>query len=165
MKIDAETLRSLLLYDRETGVFRWKVYRGRTAKAGQEAGRVNPRGYREIEVIGRAYNAHRLAWLYVTGEWPKYEIDHIDGQRGNNAFDNLRDVPKNINKQNQRVARKDSTSGIIGVCSLRNSKTRPFSAQISVGGVIHYLGSFSTAGEAGEAYIKAKRILHPGCTI
>jgi hypothetical protein len=162
-KVTAEELRSVLNYDSESGKFSWSVDRGRNAKTGNIAGRLNGRGYREIEVCGRAYNAHRLAWLYVTGSWPQWQIDHIDGARDNNAFSNLRDVPININKQNQRVARKDSSSGILGAHKTNNPNR--WTSIIRFGGISISLGRFNSAEEAGMAYIEAKRKFHPGCTI
>jgi hypothetical protein len=89
MTLTVERLRELLTYDPETGELRWRVTRRRAAK-GSLAGTLNRNGYRNIEVEQRCYKAHRLAWLYVTGEWPKETIDHINCKRDDNRWANLR---------------------------------------------------------------------------
>ena len=161
-KVSAARLRELLRYDAKTGVFIWVKTRGRTAHAGMPAGTKGARSYVEIMIDGRSYNAHRLAWLYVTGEWPQHEIDHIDGVRDNNAFANLRDVQRELNMQNRRHARADSQSGVPGV---RQISANSFQATISVGGKTRYLGAFRTAELAHGAFVAAKRDFHPGCTL
>jgi hypothetical protein len=88
--------------------------------------------------------AHRLAWFYVTGEWP-VEIDHRDRQRGNNVFSNLRSATSSLNKANT-VPR--GSLGFKGV--YRNYKG--FSARICVEGTTHYLGIFRTVAEAASVY-------------
>lgn len=86
--LTVERLRELLDYDPETGVFRWKEPR-RKCRVGEVAGSLRKDGYVKIQVDGRFYQAHRLAWLCVYGVWPS-AIDHIDGNRANNAIANLR---------------------------------------------------------------------------
>ena len=154
-------LHELLSYDPETGVMRWRVDRARTAKAGQIAGTRNDRGYISIAIDRKVYRAHRLAWLYIHGKWPNYEVDHIDGDRTNNRIKNLRDVKKSVNLQNQRHASANNKSGFLGVCKRGNY----WRAEICVNGKTRFLGSFATPEEAHQAYVNAKRGLHDGCTL
>lgn len=156
-----ENLKSLFDYDPETGVFIWRVQPNGRVLKGSTAGRTDAKGYHRIGVGGTLYSAHRLAWLYVTGAWPLYEIDHIDGQRANNAFRNLRDVTKAKNLQNQKRPHAASSSGVLGV-SRANSK---WQAAIRVENKQHYLGVFDTPEMAHAAYLDAKRRLHSTCTI
>jgi hypothetical protein len=85
-EITAERLREVLLYDPETGVFRWWVPTSRKSpfRVGKIAGSYHRDGYREIRIDKRLYRAHRLAWLYMTDKWPDLEIDHIDQDGTNN---------------------------------------------------------------------------------
>lgn len=160
MRLTAEQLRELLDYDSETGVFRWRGARGRS-KAGSVAGHVRKDGYRLIQVDGRIYMASRLAWFYATGKCPKGDIDHKNGSHDDNRVENLRDVSHSENQQNQRRARKDSITGLLGSSPLRGK----FQATIKVNGKSRHLGLFITAEGASAAYIEAKRRLHPGCTL
>jgi hypothetical protein len=161
--LTAERLRELLAYDPETGLFR--VLRA-LPKCQREVGQVigdslSKAGYAMMCIEGRRYRAHRLAWLYVTGEWPSNEIDHINGIRNDNRFENLRDVPGRINSQNQRKAKPFNQSGILGATKKRNR----WSSAIGINGKTVRLGVFDTPEEAHAAYVKAKRELHEGCTI
>lgn len=93
-------LKELLEYSPETGGFFWRVYRAANADVGMPAGSINGDGYIHIKVDNKKYCAHRLAWLYMTGEWPTQEIDHINQNRVDNSWVNLRDVSKSINRHN-----------------------------------------------------------------
>ena len=87
--ITQEELKELLDYNPETGLFTWNVYNNIKNKT--TAGTFND-GYIQIKIKQKIYQAHRLAWLYVYGEWPKGQIDHINGIRDDNRIENLRDV-------------------------------------------------------------------------
>jgi hypothetical protein len=158
-ELTQERLRGLLSYNEASGLFYWLVSRQGHAKASDRAGSIGAStGYEYIMVDGRKYSSHRLAWLYVHGRWPAHEIDHIDGDRLNNAIANLRDVTRGINHQNRRAPRSDSKIGLIGVC--RNGKR--YAARIQVGGKHHCIGTFDAPEEAHRAYVEAKRRLHVG---
>ena len=103
---------ALLRCDFETGVCYWK--KGTTNRV-CVAGTKTSNGYIRIEVNGREYGAHRVVWLLKTGAWPSKEIDHIDGDRSNNRFENLRDTDHRGNTRNAAL-RSDNTSGTTGVC-------------------------------------------------
>jgi hypothetical protein len=167
--ITAERLRELLHYDPDTGVFTWKVDHP-NRRAGSIAGtqaKHEVTSYRMITADGRRYYAHRLAWLYMTGEWPAHEIDHLSGDGIDNRWCNLRDVTKAINQQNLRVARAHSATGLLGAFPLKrkNAAGKLFFSTIVVDGKATYLGTFYTPDEAHAAYLAAKRALHAGCTI
>lgn len=159
--LTVERLKELLEYNLDTGVFTWKVPRGRGMGAGSIAGSSNKYNYRQIGVDGKLYLAHRLAWLYVHGKWPDNGLDHINGDNQDNRISNLRDVDHVVNSQNQRKASRNSSSGLLGAFK----KDSHWISQIQVNGKIVRLGTFLTPEEAHQAYLKAKRELHPGCTI
>lgn len=112
--ITQEQLKELLHYDPDTGKFaRIKVLSDNNprAKVGEEAGSIDMYGYRQIGLLGSNYRAHRLAWLYTYGVWPKNQIDHINRVRYDNRIINLRDVTNNQNIRNI----SNNTSGHVGV--------------------------------------------------
>ena len=155
-----EELHKTLAYDACTGLFVWKVPKAR-APVGSIAGGLDRKGYVRIQINRRRYQAHRLAWLWTTGEWPIGEVDHIDGQKSNNALSNLRVITSAQNHQNIRRPRSDNTIGLLGVG--RNGNR--YRAQIKVDGRSIYLGSFVDPAEAHQAYLKAKREMHEFSTL
>lgn len=154
-------LREYLAYDPETGVFRWVRKPGTQPLAGQEAGNIDPSGYRRICFRRRQVWAHRLAIWFAYGRWPKDSVDHINGNPSDNRICNLREVTHQANIQNIRRPNKTNTSGFLGVSRLKGK----WFAQIRVSGRNVSLGRFSSAEAAHEAYLAAKRRLHKGCTI
>jgi hypothetical protein len=158
--ITVESLRGLLDYDPDTGIFCWRVSRGNRIKVGAAAGTVSSNSYAVIKINGMPFKAHRLAWLHFHGVWPEHQIDHIDENKSNNRISNLRDVPQSMNQHNAIKPRKDGTSGYRGV-SWDKGKTR-WRAQIEVNGQKQYIGLFDTPKAAHAAYLAAKLRLHPG---
>lgn len=154
-------LRLIMSYDPDTGVFIRTAKSGQNVVVGSEAGTLDKQGYRRIRFDGRTHQAHRLAWLYVYGEWPNGRIDHINGNRADNRITNLRVVDHSTNLENQRRARSDNRIGVLGVRPMSGR----FQARIWVKGRAQTVGTFDTADEAGAAYIEAKRRLHAGCTL
>lgn len=161
-KLTAERARNLFSYDLETGELRWKVNKG-IAKKGEIAGTMRPDGYRQSSADGRVYLTHRLIWLFVTGKFPINEIDHVNGDKTDNRFENLRDVNRVINTENQRNSVTGSKSGKLGVHW--NSRSNKFIARIKVNKKSFHLGTYTSPEEAHAAYLTAKRRLHAGCTI
>lgn len=157
---DADEVRRIFVYNPETGQFIRRISRGQRAKAGTVSG-VADQGRFYVYFRGKRRNASRLAWLYVNGEWPKYQIDHINGNPLDNRIANLRDVDGSTNLENLRTARSDNKLGIIGI---RKKKNR-YEARIWVKGTAIYIGRFHTADEAYAAYVEQKRKLHAGCTL
>ena len=163
--LTAEEVRYFFDYDRETGnLIRRVVSKYSRRYLNRVAGSVYTTGYRVVSVPGgRRFSAHRLIWLWVYGEWPKYEIDHINGDRLDNRISNLRDVPTRTNVENCRAPHRDSKHAILG--STWIEKRKSYQVAIQVHGVQHYLGLFKDPEAARNAYIEAKRRLHVGCTI
>jgi hypothetical protein len=153
--LTAQRLRELLHYDPETGVFRWLVTKGGRA-AGTTAG-FKTKGYTQIGVSGKTYLAHRLAFFYVTGEWPTHEIDHINRNSGDNRWANLRPANRAENMQNQGVAR-DSKTGVKGVTW--HTAGKKWCANIRHQGKLHYLGLFDDIAGAAAAYADAAAAYH-----
>lgn len=166
-RVTQKRLRALLAYDPDTGVFIWRVdvYTGRyqarlAAKQGDVAGSIGARGYRLIGVDGGLYRAARLAWFYVTGRWPRHDVDHVNGKRADDRLCNLRTATRSENNQNQRKPRSDNKSGFLGVCPFRGK----WHAQIRVAGRRHHLGYYKEPEEAHLVYLMAKAFYHPFAT-
>ncbi len=158
----SDELKQILDYNPETGIFIWKITIGR-AKIGFVAGSIDKGGYIRICKDGKEYYAHRLAWFYIYGKWPNYQIDHINGDKIDNRIENLRDVMEFVNHQNLRKARVDNKAGHLGVGKM--DRYQKYFSKISIAGKSIYLGSFETPEEAHQAYLDAKRKFHEGCTI
>jgi hypothetical protein len=154
--ITQEYLHSILHYDPITGVFTYKVKRSSRALKGAIAGAKDRRGYLSIKIDYVAYYAHRLAWFYIHGEWPKDQLDHVDGDKTNNALHNLREATAAQNTHNRPTPRNNKT-GFKGVDLTRGGKYR---AAICIGYQHRFLGYFDTAEEAHAAYCKAAQELH-----
>ena len=146
--IHESTLRNFIYYDLATGDFFWRKNHY-CAKMGQLAGHRRKDGYLIITINGRGYRAHRLAWLYVYGEDPKGEIDHVNGDPTDNRIVNLRIATRSQNVANTR---KKNYSGnkLKGVTPTRNGVK--YKAQIRINGKNTYLGTYSNEEEAHAAY-------------
>jgi hypothetical protein len=158
--VTADMIRSALDYDPDTGVFRWKRRR-RGIIVGSVSGCINLGGYRVIVFQQKAFYAHRLAWLYVHGEWPTDQVDHINGDRLDNRIANLREAGYSINAQNRRSPTPGSKIALLGVSMSRGL----YRAQIWFNGTNRFIGRFPTAEAAYAAYVEAKRIHHQGNTL
>lgn len=161
-RLTAATLRSTVTYDKQTGQFLWLSSAG-GVKLGALCGCVSSNGYVVFGLLGRKYRAHRLAWLYVHGVWPSETIDHIDGNRSNNAIENLRCVPQRINNQNQTRPGRANASGLLGV--YWSPRLKGYMAQVSVLGKKKRRGPYKDSGRAYSAYVALKRAHHEGCTL
>jgi hypothetical protein len=159
--LTVERLREALDYNPENGKFTWKYKITTNTKMWRAAGYLDTKGYWRIKLDGYQHRAHRLAWFYVNGEWPPMDLDHINGIKSDNRIENLRLATASLNGENLRGARKDNKSGLLGVITREGF----FQSKIHVKGKNIYLGSFSSAQEAHNAYLLAKRKLHEGCTI
>ena len=150
--ITADELRSILHYNPLTGVFtRRKSAGGRMA--GKVSGSPTADGYTKIGVSRKSYKAHRLAWLYVYGTWPTYQIDHINRDRADNRICNLRDVTHQQNLCNTNTY-SNNTSGHKGVRYCDGK----FVARIRVNYRLVNLGYFKTFDEAVAARVAAEKL-------
>lgn len=153
----AELLR-LLHYDPETGIFTWRVRAAQRVHIGDVAGSLNRgTGYRSIALNGNRFLEHRLAWLYMTGEWPKNQVDHKNLKRDDNRWSNLRAATGSQNKGNQRKQKDHRGNHKGAYIDARGG--RHFS-KIIHNGVRHYLGRFDSEIEAHEAYCRKAKELH-----
>ena len=149
-------LKELLDYNPDTGVFTWRKSRGCVA-AGSVAGCMDAKGYLRIRVDGKKYANHRLAWLYVYGEFPADQLDHINRVRNDNRICNLRTATQTENHQNTRKPRTN-TSGVVGVCW---DKSRgKWIAQITTNGRCKHLGYYGAIEEAAAARAAGKAKYH-----
>lgn len=155
--LTVERLREFFHYSPESGAFvRLKAWKG-CGRVGEVVGIRHARGYLVIKALGGTYLAHRLAWFYVTGRWPVFGIDHRNGHKADNRFDNLRDVPQTVNMQNRRP-NAISVSGLLGVSWSKRDEV--WVAQITAFGRHRFLGHFDSREAASLAYQKAKAALH-----
>ena len=158
--LTAKQLRAVLRYEPETGMFIWRRRKQGdhfNSWAGLRAGAKRDLGYIVIRIDYRLYRAHRLAWLYVFGKWPKGEIDHINGDPSDNRIANLRLASSSDQKINSRL-RKDNTSGYKGVWF--EKRRNHWVAEIMVDGKKRSIGSFPTAEAAKAERDNLARHLH-----
>jgi hypothetical protein len=148
--IEINVLKEYLSYDPLTGVITWVKSPGRGVPLGTKAGCLRYDGYLLVRVFKKNYYFHRLAWALQTGEWPDKQVDHIDKNRQNNTFDNLRLASRSENQRNKNSA-KNSSSKYLGVCFHKHNKK--WQAQgIGQDSKNAYLGQYETEEEAAKAY-------------
>lgn len=150
LTLPMDYLLSEIHYEPSTGILTWK----RTSKnqmrvAGTECGRADKNGYRFLNIGNKGFMGHRIAWAIYYGEWPPFQIDHINGVRDDNRIENLRLATVSQNIANTRVK---ASSGLKGVTKTRNGT---WQAQIKVNGVNRYLGTHKDKSVAAEIYAKA----------
>lgn len=156
--IEATYLRQVLDYDPATGIFVWRQKIGRKVVVGRRAGAVNRAGYRVIGIGGRLYYAHRLAWLWMTGEWPERDVDHRFGLTDDNRWSELRSATEQQNGFNARRHAHNST-GLKGVSWHRAAGK--YAAHIIVDGRKRHLGLFDDPSLAHAAYLAAVAEIQP----
>ena len=153
--ISFNEVRQFFHYNPDTGVMR------RTHKT-DRWGNVYPynseplsltNGYRTANFKGDVYKIHRLIWLYVTGEWPAHDIDHINGDRLDNRLCNLRSVPRSENTKNRGINSNNET-GCPGIHWEKN--VGKYRVRISVNGVRQCLGFYTDLNDAIEVKKKAE---------
>lgn len=149
-------LKEHLHYNPNTGVFTRLKFTSNRVKNKTDYTR-KTKGYPVTTLFLKTYYLHRLAWLYVYGEFPKFYIDHIDGNTENNAISNLRQVTHGQNHQNLGL-RKSNSSGYTGV-SL-DKRTGKWESYIWFNNKKYNLGYFSDIEIARKHYVVAKSLLH-----
>jgi hypothetical protein len=153
--LTVQQLKDFLHYDPATGHFTWIKSAGKRSYVGLKAGCVNTIGYWQIGFAGKRRSGHRLAWLYMTGEWPAQEIDHINLNRSDNSWANLRQANRVSNSGNA-PCHKDNKTGVKGVSW--NEERRKWVAQICIGGRQTNLGRYDSVKEAHAAYCEAAAV-------
>ena len=148
---DFEDFSAAYDYDPDTG----RITR---CKTGNVIGAKTKAGYIIVQYKKKTWYAHRVAWLLHTGAWPSDQIDHINGNRSDNSFANLRDVSSQHNVHNRHKA--FSATKFLGVSFHKASGK--YNAQIYVEGRNKSLGLFDDPEEAHAAYIAAKELFHEG---
>lgn len=142
-----EKLKSVLKYNPDTGHFTRLVWSPKEPLPGRPAGSLK-KGYISIKIDYKDYKAHRLAWLYMTGTFPEAEIDHVDGDKANNRWENLR-----LSNPHHNQITRPLEPGITGT-TRHGDKWR---AHLTLLGRHISLGSFETRGEAYQAYLKGRK--------
>lgn len=156
MKLSHSRLKQVLRYSPVVGVFEWRVA-GRRIRPGFLAGGPTGDGYIGITVDGRRYPAHVLAWLYMTGEAPAGLIDHIDGDKSNNAFSNLRLATHSQNSCNAKVNAANK-SGVKGVFLVKSSGK--WRARLRKAGEVVFDKCFDSIEDARDAISAARSAIH-----
>jgi len=147
-------LKGLLRYDPDTGLFSWA--KGRSGcKKGQVVGYTNGRGWLRVKLDGKHYKLHRLAFLYMEGEFPSEEVDHANGVKNDNRWCNLRKATRSQNMAN----RKSGGNSVTGYRGVLPSGGR-FWAQITKDGKRVHLGMYDSPEKAYKAYCKAAKELY-----
>jgi hypothetical protein len=159
-ELTLEFLKSRVTYDPETGIFLWRNGYGGVREgfpAAKPCSGEKAKGYFRVVIDSREYKAHRLAWFYMTGDWPPDQIDHVNGIGSDNRWVNLRLANQSQNKANSR-AYKNSKSQIKGVTW--SEQKRKWIAVIQIDGRQKYLGQYDDVRQAAEAYRRAAEHLY-----
>lgn len=153
MAISHDRLLELLIYEPATGLFRRKIAQGRF-DAGSVSGSISAKiGYWEVSVDGQRYYGHRLAWFYMTREWPVATVDHKNLVRSDNKWENLRAASKAQQIMNTPITKRNK-SGVKGI--FFDQQTQKWGAEIRVNGIRVWLGRFDSL-DVAEAIILEKR--------
>jgi hypothetical protein len=153
--VDQATLHKAVSYDPDTGEFSCLAPTGPRSVVGERIDALDDKGYRRVRLFGKKFFAHRLAWLYVTGNWPVDQIDHINLDKGDNRFSNLREANAYQNGYNSSA--KNAQGLPKGVVPLPNGK---FYAHCRHEGKDHYLGTHDSVPAAKQARDSFAREFH-----
>jgi hypothetical protein len=151
-----EELKQKLYYNPKLGIFYWVQPSGPSSE-GDEAGCLMANGYIGIKINGILFQAHRLAWLYKTGEMPENNIDHINNIRNDNRFVNLRDATQSQNCMNHGVTANNS-SGYKGVSFHKKSGKWQVACRVKT--KHYYLGIYDTPQIASKVYEEFAKTHH-----
>ncbi len=151
MGMTQQYLKTILDYNLETGIFIRKSSYHKN-RIGKVAGGLMKNGYINITLYYKHYYAHRLAWFWVTGKWPKNQIDHINNKRDDNRWCNLREANQTQNNGNSLLSRKN-TSGYRGIswCEAR----KKWQVGIHINNKRKALGRYKNLKDAIKVYNKA----------
>jgi hypothetical protein len=155
--ITQDELKSKLDYDPNTGIFTWKIKTIGSRGIGNIAGHKHKLKYIHIKICKKSYMAHRLAWLYMYGEFPTEYIDHIDCDKSNNKIENLR-LSSNQQNQFNRGIPKNNTSGVKGVSWFKRDKK--WQVTIYVDKKAKSFGRYINFDEAVSVAVEARKKHH-----
>ncbi len=147
--LEIAAVRMRLHYEPLTGFLTWR-------SNDRRAGSLHPSGYRCVTINQRWYLEHRIVWFYVRGEYPSFDLDHINGIKSDNRIDNLRPCNDSQNQGNARMIGVRNTSGFRGVCF--DKKSGKWQAGIRMGDRACYLGQYDRIENAAQAYLLAAAI-------
>lgn len=154
-------MKSILDYDPISGLFTWKVSPTASVNIGDIAGSINGKGYIVIRINNNGYLAHRLAWFYVHGYFPEYEVDHNNRIKHDNRLENLKEATRSCNQRNIGLA-SNNKSGVKGVSF--DKRAHQWRSDIVVNTKLHYLGRYNDFNDAVCARLAAEQCLDwPGC--
>jgi hypothetical protein len=143
-ELTQEYLKEILDYNHFNGEFHW-IKRIRGVQIYTIAGTMNKRGYRIIKINGKSYYSHRLAFLWMTGNLPPEQVDHINHQKYDNRWINLRLASHQENQRNANI-RVDNKSGFVGVHWDKHANK--WVAYINISGKRKHLGLFKDLAKA-----------------
>jgi hypothetical protein len=152
-----EMLKEYLHYDPVTGIF--TSFKNKHIE--KQAFYVSKNVYGKMKIYGKSYLFHRLAWLYVYGEFPKHNLDHINGLKNDNRIANLRECTYVENGENRKKCNKNNKTGYLGVFKYLDK----YKAQIRIKGKGKLIGIYDTPEQASQAYLDEKRKHHSFCTL
>ena len=153
LSLTADRARELFTYDADSGVLKWRFRKGTKIRPDLNAGYIDHEGYRVVRVDGVNYRGHRICWLIQTGAWPADMLDHINGDRSDNRWSNLREADNSENQQNKKKGSANA-SGYKGVSVIRRRGRIQYRAAVYCRGVTKYSRNFNTVEEAREFYCR-----------
>lgn len=145
-ELNQEYLKSILHYNPETGSFIWLVKSGSNNLIGSYAGSITNRRYVSVGINDKRYMAHRLAFLYMTGYWPKDQVDHVNGIRDDNRWINLSEANNSQNQHNKNV----NINNLLGIKGV-SSHGKNYRAYFSINNKRYHIGTYKTIEEAKNA--------------
>jgi len=154
MDITQKQLKYWLNYDPNTGIFTWINLPSNAVKIGNKAG-WQKKGYCQIRLKGRLYYSHRLAFLYMIGAFPTDDVDHINGNRTDTTWTNLRAVTSQDNRKNAAIS-INNTSGVLGV--VWDKRKNMWMAKIGINYKTKFLGYFDDLEMAKYARLSAEKV-------
>lgn len=159
--LTAEYVRQILDYNPETGILSWKYRENaipswNNQNAGKPTGWKNTNGYLIITILNKSYRSHRLAWIWMTGKWPLFDVDHINRNKTDNRWCNLREATRSENHANRKMQHNNK----LGYKGVHLHKPGKYRAQIRIKGKSKHIGIFNTAEEAHEAYVAEAKFLY-----
>tara|TARA_R110000782_G_scaffold270463_1_gene371409 strand:- start:1705 stop:2208 length:504 start_codon:yes stop_codon:yes gene_type:complete len=139
------------LFEYKNGELYWKVDRPHRFDKGKIAGHVTSNGYRTVKINRIGYCVHKIVYIMTYGNCIEgFQIDHINGERSDNRFENLRLVTHVENCYNIKNVKGYSF----------HKHAKKYAASINVNKKRINLGSYEKEEDARNAYLNAKEKYH-----